>query len=73
MNPYPDKVSVIGVPVISGAWMIPSHPHPGALIVSPVKGMNSEELPEVTLSIVSVPLPQRVIPVPVEPLRYTEP
>jgi hypothetical protein len=59
--------------VTSGACITPSQPHHEAVIVSPLTGMESCDPFDVILEMVIVPLPEKVTPVAVDPLRYIEP
>ncbi len=72
MKAYPESVRFIGVPVISGAWITPSHVPHEEVIVSPLNGIEREEPLDVRLSMPRVPLPRKVAPVAVDPLRNTE-
>lgn len=42
-------------------------------MVSPPSGINRDDPLELTLSILRVPLPKKLAPVAVDPLRYTDP
>ncbi len=69
MNTYHESVIPIDEFVISGAWMIPFHELPLAQIVSPLSGNESEDPLDETLTTLIEPLPTKVAPVDVEPLR----
>ena len=69
MNVYPESVIPTGEFVISGAWMIPFHALPLAQILSPLSGNERDDPLDETLTIFMEPLPAKVTPVDVEPLR----